>query len=229
MPATHRCSSTGPATALRLALLPLAALGTTALVAGCYSPTLGDTPFVCASTGKECPDGYRCDKGKKVCVKDTGQPVDAAREAALTDAQLAPSKEGPVFVDGSVVQSSDECLDKAAEPNNTADTAFKLLNTGRIIDWEVCYAGDVDHYAIELSTGDKLTVRVLFKQANGKSGGDLDAALLNPDGAVIVTSRGTGDNETLELPTATEAGSYVVAVYGFGPATNRYDLDLAIE
>lgn len=223
MPSTYR----SPLASLAATAPSLCALLLLGVAGGCYSPTLGDTPFICASTGKECPDGYRCDKQKKVCVKESQPIPDVGTDAELTDAQLAPSKEGPVFVDGSVVQSSEGCDDKAAEPNNTTDTAFKLLNTGRITDWQICYPGDVDHYSVDLSTGQKLTVRVLFKQESEDE--DLDAALLNPDGQVIVTSRTSDANETLELPTATEPGAYIIAVYGFGPATNRYDLDISIE
>lgn len=223
MPSINRSSSASRAATASL----LTGCLLVSLAAGCYSPTLGDTPFVCASTGKQCPDDYRCDKQKNVCVRESVPIPDASPDAELTDAQLAPSKEGPVYVDGSVVQSSEGCDDKAAEPNNTTDTAFKLMNTGRITDWQICYPGDVDHYAIELSTGQQLTVRVLFKQDSAD--GDLDAALLNPDGQVIVTSRTADANETIELPTASVPGTYVIAVYGFGPATNRYDLDISIE
>jgi len=193
-----------------------------ALLAGCYDPDLGNTPFRCAPTGKACPDGYRC-SDKQICIPDD-KKLDAARPEAhiLTDGELEPSKEGPVYLDGHPAKSSEGCLDKSSEPNNTMETATKIPAPGLIPDWQICYPGDVDHFAIELEMGDKLIVKVKFFNKNG----DLDAALLDPDGFVIAQSRSETDNEELSLSTVAKAGTYTVGVYGFADATNSYDLDL---
>ena len=143
----------------------------------CYNPSLGDEPFLCAATGKECPDDYQCQAKAKIriCVP-AGVNLDAgAPDTTITDAQLLPSKEGPVFLDGALVENRPGCVDdETGKPNNTSDTATALVGTGKISDWDICYPGDVDHYSIEVKTGKKLSIRVEFDHSKG----DLDAALL---------------------------------------------------
>jgi hypothetical protein len=203
---------------IRLMLLTL----TVALV-GCYDPELGNSPFRCAPTGKECPDGYSCDKKTKVCIPED-KKLDAGRPEAKvpTDADNKPSKEGFVYLDGHPPQTGPTCDDDQEEPNNTADTATKIPGPGLIPGWEICYPGDVDHFSVELEQGDKLVVQVKFFHKNG----DLEAALLDPDGFVIAMSRSEDDNEELNISAVTKKGKYVVGVYGFGDATNKYELDL---
>jgi hypothetical protein len=200
-----------------------------ASLASCFNPEMGERPFLCAKNGdKKCPDGYVCkaQAGAEVCVTESAASdgsVTKPEKRILTDAELMPSKEGSVYLDGAKVQSSAGCLDESSEPNNTSATATKITGQGLIPDWEICYPGDVDHYSIELDAGRKLIVRILFSNKNG----DLDAALLDPDGFVIDTSRGTDDNEQLQT-TTTKKGKYIFGVYGFGPAVNRYNLDIQI-
>lgn len=195
-----------------------------ALLGGCYDPELGDTPFRCAPTGKACPDGYSCNENN-ICIPGD-KKLDAGQGdlKVLTDAELLPSKEGPVYLDGSPTQSSAGCADESSEPNNTAGTATQLLGGGLIPGWEICYPGDVDHYAIDLDQGDSLVVKVLFTNSDG----DLDAAILDPSGFVIAQGRSEDNNEEMSLSTVTEKGTYIIGVYGFADATNTYDLDLTL-
>ena len=201
------------------------ALGVVGWLAGCYSPDLGITPFRCAATGQPCPSGYLCDPRTKVCTRED-RVVDAAPPDAriLSDGEK-PSKDGTFYLDGAVIKPSKGCADETSEPNNTAATATPLLGTGKITDWEVCYPGDVDHYAISLKKGQKLTVRVRFTHAKG----DLDAALLDPGGNVVRTARGEKDDEEITTPPVPADGNYTLGVEGFGSATNRYDLEIGIE
>jgi hypothetical protein len=199
-------------------------------LAGCFNPEIGDRPFLCAKTGdKKCPDGYVCRQqyGAEVCLKESaasdGAVTPKPEKRILTDAELLPSKEGPAYLDGAVVQSSKGCFDESSEPNNTSATATRITGQGLIPDWEICYAGDVDHYWFDLNAEDKLVVKIIFFTKNG----DLDAALLDPDGFVVDTSRGTADNEQVQYK-ADKKGKYVVGVYGFGPAVNKYNLDVSI-
>jgi hypothetical protein len=204
---------------IRLILLTI----TLALV-GCYDPELGNSPFRCAPTGKECPDNYTCDKKTKVCIPDD-KKLDAGRPEAKvpSDADNEPSKEGFVYLDGHPPNTSaPKCDDDQEEPNNTADTATELPGPGPTTGWHICYPGDVDHFSIELDQGDKLVVKVKFVHKNG----DLDAALLDPTGFVIAMSRGEDDIEELSVSAVTKKGKYVIGVYGFGDATNEYELDL---
>ncbi len=210
---------------LRLAAAPL--LLASAVLTGCYNPDLGPNPYLCASSGKKCPDGYTCQtRGNvQVCVKD-GLP-DAAMpdRRILTDAELVPSKEGPLYLDGAIVKPAKGCKDEQSEPNNSADTATLIPSPGFIPNWEICYPGDVDQFAIPLELGDRLVVKVKFTHSLG----DLDVGLVDPAGRVIDESRSLTNEEIVTVATADKKGKYVVGVFGFGTATNTYDLDVTIS
>jgi hypothetical protein len=191
-----------------------------ALVSGCYNPDLGDKPFLCAQTGKQCPDDYNCN-AEGLCIETVAEPdLGVVVDQSLTDGAFLPSKEGPIFLDGALVLPSDDCEDKSTEPNNSSDTAFRLLNTGSLPGWDICYPGDVDHYSLSLNSGSSIAVKVTFKHDDG----DLELALLDPDGNVVRESRSDDDNEEIKLSPLTKTGTYIFAVFGFGKATNKYDL-----
>jgi hypothetical protein len=197
---------------------------------GCFNPDLGPNPFLCAKSGEpKCPEGYVCQTrlGAGVCVKegaaDAGLPK--VEQRILTDAELEPSKVGPVYLDGAVAQPAGNCADKDVEPNNTGDTAYAITGQGSIPGWEICYPGDVDQYAFDLKMGQRFLVKVKFSNSKG----DLDAALVDPQGQVIAESRGVTDEEILRYTSVEADGRYVLGVYGFGPVVNTYDLDLTIS
>ena len=204
-------------------LLVLGLVG--AALCGCYNPDIGPNPFLCATTGKKCPDGYTCVTRftAQVCVPESAVDASINYETRITDIP-PPLKTGPVYLDGSPVQSSKGCLDAQSEPNNTSATATLIPNPGSLPNWEICYPGDVDTYKIPLKKGDRLIVKVSFTNANG----DLDAALLDPTGMVIDMSRGITNQEVVQVTNAAADGFYYVGVYGFGPAKNVYDLDVSI-
>jgi hypothetical protein len=200
-------------------------------MAGCYSASLDDENFICAPTGKRCPDDYVCDKKKNRCVAPELVPVDASVEKTPTDATAEPTKEGPVIIDGAVVKEAPaDCLDKANEPNNSAETADPTLpikpGTNELQDWEICYPGDVDTFKLELVADQKISLTVKFVHTEE---GDLEAALVNPKGFVIQSSRSETDDEQISIPKVTTPGTYYLAVYGFGDAVNRYDLVIDVE
>jgi hypothetical protein len=134
-----------------------------------------------------------------------------------------PTKDGAVPLDGAPVKPSTACLDASSEPNNTSATATDLsaVGSGLIPDWEICYPGDVDHYGVTLTAGQQLTVTIMFVHAQG----DLELALLDPDGVVVATARSEDDDEQI-VYTASKAGIHVFGVFGFGAATNTYDIQL---
>jgi hypothetical protein len=217
----------------RLRLLHLTPVLVSAVCVGCFDPALGSNPFQCATSGKACPDGYHCSPSPKapdgICIPED-EKLDASAKGekhVLTDAELAPSKEGPVRIDGAVVKNPSNCADVASEPNNflvdakgskVTDLTFK--GSGSIPGWEICYSGDIDVYSWTRSVGDKLVVEVKFYHKQG----DLEAALFDPDGLVLDTSRSETDDEEVSMSTAAVAGKYLVAVWGFKDATNTYDL-----
>lgn len=199
-------------------------------LAGCFNPDLGPNPFLCASTGdKKCPDGYTCQTrgSAQVCVQEAASDAGGVTvdKRILSDAELMPSKEGPVYLDGALVRPSAGCLDESSEPNNSAAAATLIATPGTFTNWEICYPGDVDQYKIPLKIGDKLTVKIKFLNSSG----DLDAALVDPAGNLVSASRGTGNEETVSLFHADKDGSFFLGVYGFGPATNKYDLDVTVS
>jgi hypothetical protein len=213
---------------------------------GCFDPSLGTTPMLCASSGdKKCPDGYTCQTVKKqnVCVKD-GIQLDSTvlkpDRRFLTDGELLPSKDSDIYLDGAIYKTRAEivkCLDKDSEPNNSGAALVNgkceveagcatEAHTGSVPDWEICYPGDVDQYWITLKQGQRLKVQVVgFFNKNG----DLDAALVDPSGNLLDASRSTRDFEELNLSSAPKDGRYVFAVFGFGPAVNTYNLTVSVE
>lgn len=209
----------------RRATAPL--LVATALLAGCYNPDLGPNPFLCASAGKKCPDGYTCQSrgNVQVCVRDDIPDAAMPDRRVLTDAELMPSKEGPLYLDGAIVKPSKGCKDDQSEPNNSADKATLIPSPGFIPNWEICYPGDVDQFAIPLKIGDRLVVKVQFTHSLG----DLDVGLVDPAGRVIDESRGLTNEEIVTVAQADKMGNYIVGVFGFGTATNTYDLDITIS
>jgi len=199
---------------------------------GCYSPDLGENPFLCSALN-ECPEGYFCHTVKNaaganvdVCLKTMPPDMGIPDRPFMTDTELLPKKEGPVFIDGALVKPAPlNCADYSDEPNNSAGKATGLFQTGLITGWEICYRGDVDQYSIKLEAGKKLTVKVDFTHSKG----DLDAALVAPDG-FITAGRSTTDDETLTVSNTTSSDEkYILGVWGFNFDTNIYNLDIQIQ
>lgn len=209
-----------PITVLLLSVLTVA-------LGGCYDPDLGNNPFTCAPSGKKCPDGYSCvtKNNTNICVLDSEKP-DAGPPPS--DISMVASKESGVYLDGAQVKNSEGCADEALEPsNNRGETATDLSDKGigTIPGWEICYPGDVDQFSVTLQAGDKLVVRVKFTHSRG----DLEAALLSPDGNLMDSSRSEDSDEEVSLSTAPIDGNYIIGVWGFDGATNTYDLEIVAK
>lgn len=210
----------------------------------CFSPDLPEKSFLCAKTGKKCPDSFQCDEASQICVpKQEGNEQDAG-VIVNSDFRIE-NKDGPVFLDGAGTKPSSNCKDENVEGatgNNTRETATELTGAGLKTDWEICYPGDLDHYAIRLEEGQGLTVDILFAH---RPSGDLDAVLMDPKGFVVYESRsedndeqvvvakGTG-NGLCDVPSDCRSGdcaagqcaaaTYTLVVYGIGESINTYDL-----
>ena len=201
-------------------------------VGGCYNPDLGENPFLCSALN-ECPSGYICHTIKNsagvdvdVCLQNIPPDTGIPDRPFMTDTELLPQKEGFVYLDSALVKPAPlNCADYSDEPNNNAGTATGLFQTGLITGWEICYRGDVDQYKIKLEAGKKLTIKVDFTHSKG----DLDAALVAPDG-YITASRSETDDETLTVSNTTSADeSYYLGVWGHDFDTNIYNLDIQIQ
>lgn len=209
---------------LLLTILPAA------LLAGCYNPELGATPFKCAVNGELCPEGYIChgrdvdNNNYGICYiripPDTGVPD----RKLLSDAERLPSKEGPVYLDlPHQQQAPATCKDASSEPNNGAADATELFQ-GLVTGWEICYKFDVDQFKVNVQKGQTLKVKVIFTHSKG----DLDAVVFDPDGFEVAVGRSTTNNEEMTV-TAQESGLYIIGVWGHNQAVNTYDMDTSIN
>lgn len=103
------------------------------------------------------------------------------------------------------------------EPN---DATAKVLTAGTY-EAKIC-AGDVDRFQIEVPAGKTLRASVRFVHAEG----DLDVKLFDGGSALVDTSDGTSNEETVD---STGSGRFVVQVYGYGEAANPYTLVLSLR
>jgi len=176
----------------------------------------------------DCVELVSCQLGGYLfCFNPMPQPDAGApdRKVSTKDQLAMASKEGPVYLDGAMVSTAGNCLDASSEPNNHAGTATALPAKAAIMPgWEICYPHDVDQFAVKLTQGQALTVKVKFKHSKG----DLEAALVDPAGFVVSASRSETDNEQVTV-TAAKAGKYIIGVWGFAKATNVYDLELSLQ
>lgn len=182
--------------------------------ARCLQACVGGPPVDGGADAPQLPDSVQQMEG--------GVDTTTGPDGPISD-MGKPTKDGAVHLDGAPVKPSTGCVDDTSEPNNTSATATDLsaAGTGLIPGWEICYPGDVDHYAVTLTAGQQLTFTIKFVHTKG----DLELALLDPDGLVVATARSEDDDEQI-VHTASKAGIHMVGVFGFGAAKNEYDIQL---
>jgi hypothetical protein len=209
-------------TCLRFCLPLVAALG-------CYDPSLGPHPFLCGP-GAVCPDGYTCDPSN-VCIKGSA--------VSSIDAPVIPHDGGSDDDAGhfGITCTPDTAPDRDLEPNDSPQQALAgeshlgshvLCHPldgggcdpyGSYVKFAICTPGDADYYGIPLKNGDTIHVEVTFHVRVG----DLDAAMVDSSGKLVLVSSGTGDNEIFNF-TATADATYFLLVEGYRDNTNTYDL-----
>jgi hypothetical protein len=114
------------------------------------------------------------------------------------------------------------CTD-AFEPNDRSSQA-RRLEPGIYANLRIC-AGDEDWFGVELTNDDRLSV-VLTGQANA---GDLDFAVLSPDGRLLYTADGPAASERVGDLRARLQGLYLVRIYGFAGGQGGYTLEIGRE
>lgn len=122
------------------------------------------------------------------------------------------------------------CTDESLEPNERAIDASPV-SSGDNISAEICDDGDLDVYAIDLNSGDVITVVHRFSN----NAGNLDMTLFAPSQVADVSPSGSGvaltfgliDEETL-THTATETGTYYLLVFNNNSSAVPYTLDVSI-
>jgi len=105
-----------------------------------------------------------------------------------------------------------------AEPNDSFENATAVGNGtyGNLTVTE----GDVDVYAVNVTTGQQFSARIEFEN----SVGDLDMVLVDRERVIpLAVSDGIADNESITYVPRTNA-TYYVGVYGFSNATGAYNL-----
>lgn len=84
--------------------------------------------------------------------------------------------------------------------------------------------GDDDFYQLNLSQGDKVTIRLSFVHSRG----DLDLSLFDPEGNIVGISDSSGNQEEIVADNLTP-GIYVIRVAGYLGATNTYQMAATLE
>ncbi|MFH1811761.1 MAG: PPC domain-containing protein [Pseudomonadota bacterium] len=120
-----------------------------------------------------------------------------------------------------VVPATPTCVDDANENNDTQATARSLPSNN--FNGQIC-AGDDDYYKVDLSAGETLVVDLIFTHSQG----DLDMRLLDPAGAIMVSSTTGTDNERISFPVRL-SGMYAIRIYGYGGAENAYTLRTTVS
>ena len=112
------------------------------------------------------------------------------------------------------------CTD-TLEPNNSRQSAPSIA-IRNYHDLRIC-PNDEDWHALDLRYGDLLSCSIFFQHASG----DLELALLAPDGNVVLEQTSGTDNETFSNYFITATGTYWLHVYGYSGATNTYAMELS--
>lgn len=101
-----------------------------------------------------------------------------------------------------------------AEPNNRLREAQQLPDARRTVNGVLQESGDVDGYAIRLSSGETLVASL---DANTRLGSPMDAILqiVRPDGFVIAENHDDLGLDPLLAYTAPADGTYIVRVFAF--------------
>jgi hypothetical protein len=189
--------------------------------AGCFNPQIPSGAFFCAAPTRLCPEGQKCIQG--VCVSSAIQPDGLPPPADMGRRPDGAVPKGALRLDGSTPGDAAGCADAALEPNNSLATATPLGDATERSGLAICYPGDVDTFLVRVPAGLRLRVTVHFTNADG----DLDAALLDPDGHTIDESKGYGDDEVVETVSAvSRTANYAVGVKGFLDAVNTYSLQI---
>ncbi len=109
------------------------------------------------------------------------------------------------------------------EPNDSIQWATVLGSLPKITlrDLTIHNTEDVDYFQITAPDTGMLAINAFFVDIYG----DIDIRVLDADGNEIAVSKSTSDNEQISIPVVGQE-RYFLEVYGFGGATNAYDLEI---
>lgn len=119
------------------------------------------------------------------------------------------------------ISGGTSCEDDSQEPNDSRERAVPL-SSNNLRNLRIC-PNDDDWYALEVEAQEVIDVEATFTHADG----DIDIAVVDPNGATLRSGTSTNDNESLVVR-ATTSGTHYVRVYGFRDATNSYTLEAEV-
>ena len=121
---------------------------------GCYKPNITDNGFLCAATGKKCPDGYTCGADHRCSLNpaspppDSGPPdmkmmTDGGGEPVCSLPHVAPlCAEAPAKGDACSPACQNGC---DCGRCNVVDGKAKCVATGTVKLGDVCTPGAADN------------------------------------------------------------------------------------
>lgn len=192
------------------ALLPAAALAACAS----YNPDLGNVPYRCAPEGEAqlCPEGYRC---------ETDRPPPNDRVCVSIEDGLQPDAG---TVDG--FQCADDSPLEGGTKNDTPQTAYQTPVDSQRQDLSlaglaICPEGDVDFYAVTLSSVKGLEVIVSWD-----SGQPIQMSITNASGTALVNGVAMGDKALRACAPNLPMGTYFAKAFAAGTTRNNYRLSI---
>ena len=116
------------------------------------------------------------------------------------------------------------CPDDDRYEENDSSLTATPMNGGAALNGIIC-AADEDRFKIAVpAVGCVVRAKSHFVHADG----NLELSLLNPSGAVVVSSTGVTNDESVTF-TAAAVGDHVVRVFGAGAAEGAYDVGVTVS
>ncbi len=164
-----------------------------------------------------CKSDADCDEGQ-TCNKRFGECVTAGGCTTNNDCAT-----GYTCENGTCTERPSGCGDDPYEPNN-GQAAAAAMDAGSYKKIPICPEGDEDWFGLALKKGDKVTIDIHFKHADG----DIDMKLLDAAGHTVGSSTSSSDDEHIAKEIDKD-GTFYLKIYGYHGAQNVYDMDIAIE
>lgn len=196
-----------------LAVVVLATtLGLAAVACNPYDPSLGDRPFLCGSDEPRCPDGY--------------EPVEESATSCSCQRAGGPSVDA-ILTDSAPFECNVDANESGAGNDSVStptDTGLGGSTTTFASDpLAICESGDVDVFSLDAESGQTITARVLYGDAQG----DLSIEILADDASELATGNPiSGGMEAAVEVTNTER--HLVRVRAEVGVTNNYTLSIEL-
>jgi hypothetical protein len=183
----------------------------TGLLAACYNPDLGESPFRCGTDDPKCPEGYTCH-------------VYSPSEQICEQGNVGP--DGGGGSDGGDLSCND---DSSIEPNDTTGNAWvtpipSTMPSVSLVQLAICPTTDRDlfRFGVEVN-GKNMKATITTDVADGP----LLLQVLNGAGATIANGQAVSQTEIVVAVNNLAIGSYYVQVAANGAdVENNYTIDI---